>query len=152
MERPSSGIDLSLQHPLAQRLRTDPQLRPQRLGHAPRRAVLIHSINRHPGRAHPLLGGIPLRHDLHPSQERKRHQTRDGSLHPTAREQIQNALDHFKNLVDRIPAAAWDNTTPCAQWDVRDLLNHMTSEHLWAPRLLAGETVEEVGDTYNGDR
>ncbi len=72
-------------------------------------------------------------------------------LRPSAREQMQNALDHFKNVVDRIPADAWDNATPCAEWDVRDLLNHMTSEHLWAPRLLAGKSVEEVGDTYDGD-
>ena len=46
------------------------QPRTQSLGNAPRRAVLIESIKGHPGRTFPLLGGIPLRHDLHPSQER----------------------------------------------------------------------------------
>lgn len=72
-------------------------------------------------------------------------------LHPSAREQMQNAFDHFKNVVDRIPADAWSNPTPCEDWDVRTLLNHMTAEHLWAPRLLAGESIEQVGDTYDGD-
>jgi uncharacterized protein (TIGR03086 family) len=27
----------------------------------------------------------------------------------------------------------------------------VTSEHLWVPRLLKGETIEDVGDAYDGD-
>ena len=34
---------------------------------------------------------------------------------------------------------------------MRDLVNHLTVEHLWAPRLLAGESLEDVGDDYAGD-
>jgi len=54
-------------------------------------------------------------------------------------------------VVDRITDEAWSWPTPCDEWDVRDLLNHLTSEHLWAPHLLRGETLEQVGDRYDGD-
>lgn len=41
--------------------------------------------------------------------------------------------------------------TPCPDWTVSDLVNHLVAEHLWAPRLLSGATVEEVGDRFDGD-
>ncbi|WP_233157937.1 TIGR03086 family metal-binding protein [Actinokineospora bangkokensis] len=45
----------------------------------------------------------------------------------------------------------WDAPTPCSDWDARELLNHLTAEQLWVPHLLAGETVEQVGDRYDDD-
>lgn len=54
-------------------------------------------------------------------------------------------------LVAAVGDDQWTNATPCAEWDVRALLNHLTSEQLWAPHLLAGETIEQVGDRYDGD-
>lgn len=57
----------------------------------------------------------------------------------------------FGSLVPAVAADAWDNATPCTEWSVRDLVNHMVSEHLWAPRLLAGESIEDVGDAFDGD-
>jgi uncharacterized protein (TIGR03086 family) len=41
--------------------------------------------------------------------------------------------------------------TPCDEWNVRALLNHMVYELSWAPDLLAGKTVAEVGDKFEGD-
>lgn len=64
---------------------------------------------------------------------------------------IPDAIDGFGALVDRVPADRWDAPTPCSDWSVRDLVNHMTSEHLWAPHLLRGETIAQVGDRYDGD-
>jgi uncharacterized protein (TIGR03086 family) len=62
--------------------------------------------------------------------------------------------ERFTHLVRRVGPpddAAWQRPTPCTDWSVRDLVNHLTSEQLWAPELLAGRTVEEVGDRFDGD-
>jgi uncharacterized protein (TIGR03086 family) len=64
---------------------------------------------------------------------------------------IPDAIDDFGALVDRVPADRWDAPTPCSEWSVRDLVNHLASEHLWAPHLLRGETIAQVGDRYDGD-
>jgi uncharacterized protein (TIGR03086 family) len=43
------------------------------------------------------------------------------------------------------------NSTPCTEWDLRTLLNHMVYETLWVPELLRGKTIAEVGDRFDGD-
>ncbi len=40
----------------------------------------------------------------------------------------------------------WNNDTPCGEWDVRDVTNHLIYENLWAVELFAGKTIDEVGD------
>src|SRR5580765_5115724 len=64
---------------------------------------------------------------------------------------ILSAIPAFTSTVLAIPEDAWSKATPCEDWTVRDLVNHMTSEHLWAPRLLRGATIDEVGTAYDGD-
>ncbi|MGW8374325.1 TIGR03086 family metal-binding protein [Streptomyces sp. ODS28] len=61
------------------------------------------------------------------------------------------AFAEFDGLVHEIGDSQWEGQTPCEEWSVRDLLNHLTSEHFWAPHLLRGETLEQVGDRYDGD-
>ncbi|MGO0577832.1 TIGR03086 family metal-binding protein [Ornithinimicrobium panacihumi] len=72
-----------------------------------------------------------------------------------ARELLPAGAAAVSAVVQVLPAdpnhEIWSAPTPCADWDVRALLTHLTAEHLWAPRLLAGETLEEVGDDYEGD-
>lgn len=58
--------------------------------------------------------------------------------------------DHFTTLVESV-GERWDAPTPCSEWSVRELVNHLTSEQLWAPELLAGRTIAEVGDRFDGD-
>ncbi|HTY73345.1 MAG TPA: TIGR03086 family metal-binding protein [Actinomycetes bacterium] len=53
--------------------------------------------------------------------------------------------------VHQIKDDQWDEDTPCEEWTVRDLVNHLVYEQLWAPHLLRGETIQQVGDRYEGD-
>jgi len=46
---------------------------------------------------------------------------------------------------------AWTHRTPCEDWTVRELVNHVTGENLWAPPLFEGATIAEVGDRFDGD-
>ena len=55
---------------------------------------------------------------------------------------------------DRVADAAdcdWTAPTPCRDWTVRDLVNHVTGEDLWTAPLLRGETIERVGHRFDGD-
>jgi uncharacterized protein (TIGR03086 family) len=59
--------------------------------------------------------------------------------------------DEFAARVRRI-GDRWDTPTPCAGWDVRALVRHVVEEELWAPPLLAGATIADVGDRFAGDQ
>jgi uncharacterized protein (TIGR03086 family) len=61
------------------------------------------------------------------------------------------ALTEFDRLVHQAGPEQTGAPTPCAGWTVRDLLNHLVGEHLWAPYILGGATTEEVGDRFDGD-
>lgn len=61
------------------------------------------------------------------------------------------ALREFDTRVHRVTPAQWGAATPCTAWSVKDLVNHVTGEQLWAPWLLGGSTLAEVGDRYEGD-
>ncbi|GLF93821.1 TIGR03086 family metal-binding protein [Streptomyces yaizuensis] len=62
------------------------------------------------------------------------------------------ALALFGERVHAVRADQWDEPTPCTEWSVRDLVNHLTAEQLWVPDLVTeGSTVAEVGDAYDGD-
>ncbi|MEV6977925.1 TIGR03086 family metal-binding protein [Kitasatospora sp. NPDC093806] len=61
------------------------------------------------------------------------------------------ALAAFTERVRLVTPGQWDAPTPCADWTVRDLVNHLTSEQLWVPELLMGSTVSEVGARFDGD-
>jgi len=51
-----------------------------------------------------------------------------------------------------VRAEQWGDSTPCTEWDVRALVNHVVTEQLWAPLLLDGATVEDIGDRFDGDQ
>ena len=62
-----------------------------------------------------------------------------------------DSIGRFADRVDGIGDDQWGDPTPCSDWDVRTLVNHMCGEQLWAPHLVDGETIEQVGDRYDGD-
>ncbi|HEX2039273.1 MAG TPA: TIGR03086 family metal-binding protein [Acidimicrobiales bacterium] len=67
------------------------------------------------------------------------------------RELHRRAAEEFARRVERIGPDDWSRPTPCTEWDVRAVVNHMAYENRWAPELVAGRTVEEVGTRFDGD-
>jgi uncharacterized protein (TIGR03086 family) len=67
-------------------------------------------------------------------------------------ELFERSVDHFGDLVRSVGAAQWHDATPCSDWDVRALVNHVTVEQLWLPPLFEGKTVADVGDRLDGDQ
>ncbi|MET9800620.1 TIGR03086 family metal-binding protein [Streptomyces sp. NPDC006368] len=62
------------------------------------------------------------------------------------------ALGLFGERVHMVRDDQWDAPTPCTEWSVRDLVNHLTGEQLWVvPLVHDGLTVAEVGDRFDGD-
>lgn len=66
-------------------------------------------------------------------------------------EAYRRSIEEFGQRVIAIGAADWKKPTPCSEWTVRDLLRHLVYEELWAPPLLAGATIADVGDRFEGD-
>jgi len=66
-------------------------------------------------------------------------------------ELFERAVTRFGGRVTAV-GDRWDAATPDTEWDVRDLVGHVLSENLWVPSLLAGSTIADVGDRFDGDR
>jgi uncharacterized protein (TIGR03086 family) len=64
---------------------------------------------------------------------------------------FRGAVAEFDARVRQIGEHQWQAATPDEDWNVRDLVNHVAGEDLWAPPLLAGSTIAEVGDRFDGD-
>jgi uncharacterized protein (TIGR03086 family) len=60
-------------------------------------------------------------------------------------------VEAWQAKVDRVRSEQWANATPCTEWSVRDLTNHVVAEELWMVPLLQGSTISEVGDRFDGD-
>jgi uncharacterized protein (TIGR03086 family) len=60
-------------------------------------------------------------------------------------------VEAWQAKVDAVRADQWADPTPCTEWSVRDLTNHVVGEELWMVPLLEGATIAEVGDRLDGD-
>ncbi|HZX06437.1 TIGR03086 family metal-binding protein [Kribbella sp.] len=58
---------------------------------------------------------------------------------------------NFAELVAGVAADQWSAPTPCTDWDVRALVNHVVGEERWTPPLMEGRTIAEVGNALDGD-
>jgi uncharacterized protein (TIGR03086 family) len=67
------------------------------------------------------------------------------------RELFQRATDSFGAKVGAVGDDQWHEATPCTDWDVRALVNHLVGECRWMPPLLEGKTIADVGDALDGD-
>jgi uncharacterized protein (TIGR03086 family) len=68
-----------------------------------------------------------------------------------ARELFDGAAAALADRAAGLDARSWGRATPCEDWDVRQLLQHIVEELRWIPPLLDGATVAEVGDRLTGD-
>jgi uncharacterized protein (TIGR03086 family) len=69
----------------------------------------------------------------------------------TPTEFFARATDEWLVRVRQITPDDWKHPTPCAEWDVRELVNHLVNEQLWLPPLMSGATIAEVGGRFDGD-
>jgi len=67
------------------------------------------------------------------------------------RDLYRRAQNTFGEHVHGVRADQWNSPTPCSEWDVRALVNHVLGEIRWAVPLFAGGTIAEVGDRFDGD-
>jgi uncharacterized protein (TIGR03086 family) len=56
----------------------------------------------------------------------------------------------WKNTVQNA-SDDWSAPTPCTDWNVRALVNHVVGEDRWTKPLVDGKTIAEVGDAFDGD-
>lgn len=61
------------------------------------------------------------------------------------------AVGQANGCVKHLREDEFGNKTPCSEWNLKELLNHMVYELLWVPELLQGKTVADIGDKYEGD-
>ena len=66
-------------------------------------------------------------------------------------ELYRRASDEFVSRALGIGPEDWERPTPCADWDVRTLVHHLVAEERWVLPLMAGATIDEVGDALSGD-
>ena len=61
------------------------------------------------------------------------------------------AVEEFGARVRAVADDQWELPTPCSDWNVRQLVNHLVYENRWTVPLMTGRTIAEVGDRYEGD-
>jgi len=61
------------------------------------------------------------------------------------------SVESWAVRVNAVTETQWDDPTPCRDWSVRDLANHVVAEDLWTGPLVRGRTIEDVGDQFDGD-
>ncbi|MET9508211.1 TIGR03086 family metal-binding protein [Streptomyces flavidovirens] len=70
--------------------------------------------------------------------------TMDSNLNPLLTRHSE-ALALFGGHVHAVREDQWQAPTPCTDWSVRDLVNHLTVEQLWVPPLVTEQRTTEEG-------
>jgi uncharacterized protein (TIGR03086 family) len=61
------------------------------------------------------------------------------------------AVGFFASRVEAIRDDQWHEPTPCADWNVRALVQHLVYENVWTVPLMQGATLHDVGDRFERD-
>jgi uncharacterized protein (TIGR03086 family) len=61
------------------------------------------------------------------------------------------ALAETRRVVAGVGPDQWNQPTPCEDWDLHSLVNHLVAGNFWVAPLLGGQTIEDVGARYDGD-
>jgi uncharacterized protein (TIGR03086 family) len=61
------------------------------------------------------------------------------------------ALQNTQAIVDMITVDQLHLPTPCEDWDVEMLIHHIVYGNWWVAPLVKGETIEQIGDRFEGD-
>lgn len=64
---------------------------------------------------------------------------------------LQTAAREFDDRLRRVRSDQWDQPTPCTDWTVRDLVNHLAVGSEMTKQLLAGATADEVISVFGQD-
>ncbi|MGH3936463.1 MAG: TIGR03086 family metal-binding protein [Pseudonocardiaceae bacterium] len=73
------------------------------------------------------------------------------TLPPPSVEQLTRALSAVDHLIVGIRDDQWSAPTPCTDWTVHDLVNHLVGVNLVFAALLRGQTPPELGADHLGD-
>src|SRR6266487_2816681 len=60
------------------------------------------------------------------------------------RELFEKSKQEFGEKVASIRDDQWGDSTPCSDWDVRALVNHLVYENAWIPPILGGKSIADV--------
>jgi uncharacterized protein (TIGR03086 family) len=61
------------------------------------------------------------------------------------------AMASTQRIIDAVPTDRWHAATPCSEWDASQVANHIIGENLWAGELFPGKTIDQVGNSLDGD-
>ena len=61
------------------------------------------------------------------------------------------AMASTQRYVDGVRPEQWTAPTPCTEWNVKQVANHVIGENLWAGELFKGKTIAQVGTAFDGD-
>jgi uncharacterized protein (TIGR03086 family) len=65
-------------------------------------------------------------------------------------ETYRRSVEFWKGTVESV-SGEWSAPTPCTDWNVRALVNHVVGEDRWTKPLVDGRTIAEVGEAFDGD-
>ena len=70
---------------------------------------------------------------------------------PDLRGPHEEACRRFVGYVERIQPDQWSAPTPCSDWNVRALVDHVIRWNTFVPEFLAGKSIADIPDAFGRD-